>query len=326
MMHSACEKRAAAAIEAQLPEAEMVGPAWRLPLASGPDALVITARVEDTWLLLDASLEPALDSFPHARSLWALLDANAQPRGGVKLALLGEDSGLHARAELPLDVGGDLAARLAAAGQGYRAAAASACGDLAPVLDTASGSGPPATAEPVESSEAVAVGELSRLCQDAGWVFTAHSSERLKLDLEVGDRFYQAKLERRAEGGLALVADIDGCNPAADVCGRAMAIFLLRVNGWLRMIRAAAEISGTGLLPRFEMVFELDPTPEELSEALSALSVAVRFGAAELRVLAGSPEVARSYLARQPALIAELGSSTSTSTKKKRKRREREED
>jgi len=306
-MYSACEKRTAAAIEALFPEAEAAGSAWRLQLAPGPDALVITARIEGPWLLLDAPLEPALDSLSHARSLWTLLEADTQPPGGVKLALLGEESGLRARAELPLDVGGDLTARLAAVGRGYGAAAALVCGDVAPVLDGALGSGPAPVADPVEPLEATAVGELSRLCEDAGWVFTSRSSERLMVDLEVGDRFSQAKLERRTEGGLALVSDIEGCSPATDGCGRAMAIFLLRANGWLRMIRAAAEISGNGLQPRFEMIFELDPSPEELSEALSALSVAVRLGAAELRVLARSPEVAESYLARQPAAIAGVG-------------------
>jgi len=198
MMYSACEKRTATAIEALVPEAEAVGPAWRFQLASGPDAPVITARVEDTWLLLDAPLEPALDSFPHARSLWTLLEAHAQPPGGVKLALLGEESGLHARAELPLDVGGDLTARLAAVGRGYGAAAALVCGDLALVLDAARGSGPAAVADPVEPPDTTAGDELSRLCEEAGWVFTPRSSERLMVDLEVGDRFFQAKLERRA--------------------------------------------------------------------------------------------------------------------------------
>jgi hypothetical protein len=66
------------------------------------------------------------------------------------------------------------------------------------------------------------------------------------------------------------------------------------------MARGVAEPASQRAAPRFEVVLAPDPSPSELSEALSALSVGVRFGAEELRMLARSDELARRYLAYQP--------------------------
>jgi len=93
---------------------------------------------------------------------------------------------------------------------------------------------------------------------------------------------------------------LDDCHPETGSCGEAVAIFLLRCCGWLRMARGVGDPASERLAPRFEVALAADPSPNELSEALSALSVAVRFGAEEVRVLARSKELARRYLAYQP--------------------------
>jgi hypothetical protein len=291
MTWSAHEREAALAIGALDPAAEAIGPSWRFRLGGQARAPRIAAAVEGGWLLLDAPLESVALSHEN------LVEANARLRGGAKFSLVPEDERLHVRAEIPLGVGSDLADRLLEAGCGCGQAAALARGGREPE-DGPSRSRGENGREP--SVAPVTEGTLDGLCEEGGWVFTRRSPECLAVDLEETGEFFQAQLERRADGAVALTAEVDDCHPAAGSCGKALAIFLLRCCGWLRMVRAVGEPASERVVPRFQVVLAADPSPSELSEALSALSVAVRFGARELRVLAGSEELARRYLACQP--------------------------
>jgi hypothetical protein len=201
------------------------------------------------------------------------------------------------RAELPLGVGTDLVTRLLEAVRGYGQAAALARSEREPEDDSSRSRGQ----RPAGPSVApVAQAELDRLCEEAGWVFTRRDSGCLAVDLEGTAQFSQAQLERCADGDVALSVVLDDCHPETGSGGEAVAIFLLRCCGWLRMARGVGDPASERLAPRFEVALAADPSPNELSEALSALSVAVRFGAEEVRVLARSEELARRYLAYQP--------------------------
>jgi hypothetical protein len=292
------EREAALAIGALTPAAEAIGSGWRFGLGGRARTLRIAAEVEGGWLLLDAPLEKGTLSHE------SLVEANARLRGGAKFALLPGDERVHVRAELPLGVGSDLAARLLEARCGCGQAAALVRGGRAPEdgpWRSRSESDGDASASPVAENA------LDGLCEEAGWVFTRRSPQCLAVDLEETGGFSQAQLERRTDGALALTVKVDDCHPAGPSCEKALAIFSLRCCGWLRMARAAAEPASEGerpagkrLVPRFEVVLAVDASPSELSEALSSLSVAVRFGARELCALARSEELARRYLAFQP--------------------------
>lgn len=291
MTWSADEREAALAVEALDPGAEVTGPGWRLRL--GPEAREprVGACVDDAWLLLDEPLESGVLS--HA----TLARANGALPGGAKFALVPEDERIHVRAELPLQLGTDLAPRLLEALRGCARAIALARGECE--LDD---DAPPRAADPGGDAAVAAASEddLSRLCEETGWVFNRRSSGFPTLDLEGTGGFFQGQLERRADGVVSLGAEIQDCDAASEACEEALAVFSLRTCGSQRFARAVWTQAGGRAAPRFEVILAADPSPAELSEALSALSVAVRFGARELQVLARSEEVARRYLAHQP--------------------------
>jgi len=291
MTWSAHEREAGLAIEALAPAAEAIGPGWRFRLGRQAAVPSIAADVEGGWLLLDAPLENAV--LPYQ----SLVEANARLWGGAKFALVPEDEAVHVRAELPLGVEADLANRLPEAVRGFREAAALAGSGRQP----GNGSSRSRARRPRGSSAAPAAeADLDRLCEEAGWVFTRRSSGCLAVDLEGTAQFCQAQLERRADGDVALSVVLDDCHSESVCCGQATAIFLLRYCGWLRMTRGVVQKASERVTPRFEVVLAADPSPSELSEALAALSVAVRLGAEEVHVLARSEELARCYLAYQP--------------------------
>lgn len=293
MRWSVHETEAALAIEALGPAAEATGPGWRLRLGREARAPRIGASVEDAWMLLDEPIERAVLSHE------SLAEANGRLRGGAKFALLPEDERVHVRAELPLQVGSDLAARLLEARRGCRLAVALARGEGELEGDALPGAGDPGGNGVVAPATD---DELSRLCEETGWVFNRRSSGELAVDLEGTEGFFQARVERRADGVVALAAEIQDCDAEASACREALGVLLLRCCGWVRMARAVGEPRGERVTPRFEAILAPAPSPAEISEALSALSVALRFGASELQVIARSEEVARSYLARQPRL------------------------
>jgi hypothetical protein len=301
------EREAALAVEAMAPAVESAGTGWRFRLGRQPHAPNVDVHVENGWVLLDAPLESA------ALSQADLAEANGRLRGAVKFALVPEDERIHIRADFPLQVGVDLGAHLQGASRGCELAASLARSGREQEDSASPGRGDSKGDEPVGP---VPADELARLCEEAGWVFSERSSGRLAVDLEGTEGFFQAQLRRRADGAVALSVEFEDCHPAASACREATASFLLRCCGWLRMVRAVGASAGKGAAPRFEVVFAVDPSPSELSEALAALSVSVRFCSRELQVLARSEAVARSYLARNPRFVR---SAAAKRTRKKAK-------
>jgi len=291
MTWAALETDVALAIEATAPAVETTDFGWRFRLGLHPFATEIDARLDDGWVLLDMALE----SLPFCCA--NLAEANGRLRGGAKFAFAPEDDRVHVRAELPLLVGVDLAERLFDAGRGFEQASALAHGDHERAGERERGHEPAGDHERADGAsclgadssahDAAAVeGELDQLCEKTGWVFSRRSGGRIAVELEGAAGFFQAMLERRADGAVALSVAIEDCHPIDGASAEAVAIFLLRFSGWLRMARGAGAPTGERAAPRFEVVFPLEPSSSELSEALAALSVAIRFGARELHALA----------------------------------------
>ena len=288
------ERQAARAVEAMAPEAKHSAGGWRFRLGRQPHAPTVEARVESAWILLDAPLESA------ALSPLKLAEANGRLPGAVKFALAPEDERIHLRAELPLEVDGDLGGQLLETRRGFELAASLARGGRRP-----KGSATPGRSDPKggDALGPVLAGELDRLREEAGWSFSQRASGHLAVDLEVAEGFFQARLGRRADGAIGVSAALEDCHPAAGACREAMAIFLLRSSGWLRMLRGVAASTRKRAAPRFEVIFALEPSASELSEALAALSAGALFCSRELHVLAQNEVLARSYLARNPRRV-----------------------
>ena len=264
-----------AALEAHTASCVPIEPrAWKVAIANGSEVHA-TARVAEGWLLFESALTGAAGRDP-----WELLRWNAVLPGGVKFALRRGDPMPHLRAELPLGVDLDVAARIGQAFAGFSAASALLAG-----------------ATHVDGDGVLADGDdagidLPRLCAEAGWPFVARASGALAVTLESGLEFRQATLTTEGNAVRASVPLVtnDGSRPA--VRRMAVAALALRASAAVRMARAAA----TDMELCSEVVLAGAPAPAELGHALAALSVACRLCAGELGILAEDGAVAGLYL------------------------------
>jgi hypothetical protein len=261
---------------------------WLLSLANG-NALNVRARVHDDWLVLEEC--PRVDSgAPAERTsvessthwLWDLLHGNTELAGGAKFALRQNQHAVQVRAEVPLDDEVDIVRRIGQACAGIKPGAARIRG-LAAHGDT-----------PMRANAPVPAVDVAALCRATPWPFAVREPHVAAADLQVPGTFRQAVVSTRPDGKIAASVDLSSHPTAASspVCRAALAHFLLRANGLVRMARAAA----AGETPRFEVVFADAPSPAELGHGLAALSVACRIAAREAEVLAQDEVVARAYL------------------------------
>lgn len=302
------------------PSVEQIAPEhWKFALSNGA-SLHVTARMEEEWLLLDAPLpnsgkygltfskgvwelfqgtllEVSLRNsgkrgLTTPRSVWELLQGNAQVPGGGKFVILPDEQSAHLCAEILLDDEVDLAGRIHQACAGFKTALERLRGgkmkdyqaDPHPVIFAA---------DPGQSMGC----DLLRLCHEAGWPFAERSAERLVVDLEVPDGFYQAILEKRMSR-VHVWVELIACESLPQQCRQALGILLLTACR-IVMVRATAEEREDRTTARFEVVFASPPCAAELAHALSALSVACRFFGREAKVLQQDEVVASEYLALQ---------------------------
>jgi hypothetical protein len=292
---------------------------WKFILSNGAN-LHVTARMEEEWLLLDAPLPnggkygPTVSKgvwellqgtllevpLPNSgkrglttpRSVWELLQWNAQVPGGGKFVILPDEQSAHLCAEILLDDEVDLAGRIRDTCAGFKMALEKVRGgktgddqaDSHPVIFAA---------DPVQDTGY----NLPRLCHEVGWPFTERSAERLVVDLEVPDGFYQAIIEERMSR-VHVWVELVACESLPQSCRHALGVLLLRACR-IVMARATAEEREDRTTARFEVVFASPPCTAELARSLSALSVACRFFGREAKVLQQDEVVAREYLALQ---------------------------
>ena len=259
---------------------------WAVTLSNGAD-LAAHARVEDGWLLLEASLGDA----PVARNrAWELLHANAALDGGARFALRARRPGLLACAEVALDDDVDLPRRVLDACAGLQAAHERL------VYGPDGGGAAPAAAAGGEP-----IPELTALCLESGWGCVERDGGRLAVDLDVPGEFQQAIVAPRGAGVAVATPVLEAGDqagaPPAPVCHRALGLLLLRVGGIVRLVRAAAEAGDAVPRARFEVVFGSRPAAAELAHAFAAVSVACRIAAREAAVLQSDAGIAQAYLA-----------------------------
>jgi len=279
---------------------------WAFTLSNGT-RLAASARVADDWLLLDASLGLALAPLAPASLMWELLRANATLGGGARFALGADQPTLRVRAEVPLDEDVDLHRRILEACAGFKAAngRANTCAgtqtQMAADSDAAAGSPGTTTAGGVESAAADTEGAILERCRQTGWSASEREPGRLAVDLDVPGAFQQAIVETRSDLSVAVTvpvldAAVAAAESRAPVCRQALGLLLLRVCGFVRMARAAAEVRDGATRARFEVVFDSQPCAAELAHAFAALSVACRVAYREAAVLWGDEAVAKSYV------------------------------
>jgi hypothetical protein len=239
--------------------------------------LSIEARLKPEWLEVEGLLPPAVALIEPGFGIFAV---NSAVTPGLRLCAGEHDRRLRLRADVPVLDDTAIARRI---GQ--------LCAGLAAVdswLASGAAGGPSSPSIETEAADF----DLQQLCREAGWPFTVRDGDTVAVELEVPGVYRQAVLERRGSG-VAVSAPVLAEAPTSANCSRAVAGFLLRITGALRM--AAAVSDGDGVA--FAIRFAAPPAAAELAHAFAALSVAWRCGAREAAVLARDEGIARRYLA-----------------------------
>jgi hypothetical protein len=236
---------------------------WEL---SSPDAGSVFACVTGEWLQLET---PPTGSTPPL----VALEQNRVLAGLAKYAWTATADGLQLRAELPMNSDGDLALRVR--------------DTLAGIVQ---GIAPPVMLE---------AGALTELCDATGWPFVVCHPHKMAVDLGLRDVFARARVEQSAETGTVRVsAELEVVPaPMTDVCGDALAVFLLRTAAVVRLVRPVIERRQAHCAIGFEAQYATRPGPRELAHALAALRVAAEMTSREVAVLARDATIARAYLA-----------------------------
>ena len=277
---------------------------WEFELVNGK-TLGVSARLVDDWLLMEAPLADRL-----ARDAWwELLRLNAALQGISKFVVTRGSRSAHVRADVPLpgdedpeggcasEFDGALTNRVLEACAGLKAALRSFRGERAsdPVI-----SAPPET--PQGRAED-GIEALRRLCGAAGWPFIERSSGKLMVDLDVRSGFYQAAVERRAEGA-HLTVEVARAEGFRETSRQALGRLLLETGARVRLARPSIDERQDQIVLRFEVRFATMPTAVELSRAFASLSVACAMSGREARAIQDDA-IARSYLAMIGGLAPE---------------------
>jgi len=133
--------------------------------------------------------------------------------------------------------------------------------------------------------------ELEQRCEESGWDCVRRSSGRLTAALDTTPPQHATVTSNG--NGVQLFVDIADYSTAPAACRVAAAMLALESSGQMRMVRAAVDENQSRL--RFETVFQVMPSAEELAAGFSVLSVAVALTAESLAALQNE-DLARDYL------------------------------
>jgi len=249
---------------------------WRFR-AADPAPHLITARIEDDWLVLESDHDVTIDS--HGGFIgW--LEKNGSIPSLAKFVI---DAGnrIRLRAEVPIVEGADLPARIA-----------ETCAGLA----LQSCSPEPRAASVSSRSSRPEDPDLKQLCAEAGWTCVDRSGGRLVVDLQIPECFYPASVHP-VEGGVAVQCELAALESVTEECGQAIAGLLLSVSSVVRPVRATLqqEQGSPERAAQLEVRFGGWPSPSEISTALESLSVACSLCGEEVKMLQ-TPALAGRYL------------------------------
>jgi hypothetical protein len=237
-----------------------------------PFAPHVSVHADEDWITLTARPQ----SGPAAWSPWEGLLVGATLAGPVKLALAPRGFAVEARAEILLEDGVDVSARVQRA---CTCLCRLASGEARIPCASCGTDDPPEI--PALSDCAV---DIPSLAAEAGWSFVLRSSGRVAIDLAVPGQFHVAIVEPRGSG-CRVRAPLAVAVSASARARSALGVFLLTVAGLVRLVRAGS-VEDAGETTVFVETDVPDcPTAAELHDALSALAVACRMAGRETKAL-----------------------------------------
>ena len=272
-------------------EVQQKGPGrWTFP--AGPEeALQVTARVDQEWILMDKPL--AVCEGGHSlqpKRLWKLLHANAALSGGAKFAVAGSPRSVRRRAEIRVMDEIDLPGRIRNACLGFQ--------EALPRFYRKTTGRSLEGAEPLgAATHGDSDGHLQALCTEAGWACSVRPGGGVAVRLDVQEGFYQATVRSGSGGSLDVWLELANEASWPSKSWKALGIFLLQACGHLKTVRAVARNLDSGAATAGFQVF-LDPPvgSEELGRAFTALSAACSLVGKEVKILR-EEVVGKEYLA-----------------------------
>lgn len=142
------------------------------------------------------------------------------------------------------------------------------------------------------------IGELERLCEEAGWRSVRRSSGRLTVALEVTPAM-QATVTPDGSG-MRLCVEVADLGYCSSLCRMAAAALALEITSAIRLVRASADADSAKML--FEVLWPEIPTVAELDAGFGSLSAAGRaagesFTALQIENLASDYLIVRGWSA-----------------------------
>lgn len=258
---------------------------WSFSLTNGT-SLRGAGRLDEEWFMMDVGIQTKSKRIPmRAKRAWGLLRQNAS-LGGTMKTVVSPEGFVELRGETPIteetDIRSWIGRACKGAGTGYKKILEGkntvACVMSQPVTST---------------GKSKNMGdELGAICKEDGWT-CADREDGVAVELDVPRAFHQAILQETPEGVRAFT-DILMCDALPDACRNAIAVFLVRVNGVVRMIRAIAEENQSQIIIRLES--RLDTyCASELLHLLKAMSVGCRICFDEVNALQNEA-IAKEYL------------------------------
>ena len=274
---SSIRETASRVLEQHCVQISAAGPwRWRCGLQNG-SLHPMQASLGDGFLHLASWPHPWIVTAP---LLERALRANRSLRGGVRFALDASSRNLHMRADLPIFDEVQLAAALQSAAVGFHEGlTAMDAGDaqIEPALPASSGS----------SSV-----DFANVLSDVTWRYSQRSANEfsVELDAEAAPSATLFWHDGRAEAGVELMRStgVSGAHPA-------LATFLLTANSALCFCQAYSQPAPDQEIYRLRSCLSASPAPEEVENALAALSVGYRLCAREAGLLL-TETAAQAYL------------------------------
>jgi len=254
---------------------------WKCSFPNG-QAHPLTARLtSDGWLLLDSVLyeDPSLEM------AGPCLELNCHLGGVGKLAFAPGKRSLHLRAEIPLDDGIDVPARLRETLEGFNAS-------LRCFRERGSDPKPnPSLSAPLAAPPV----DLASLCAELGWPFVERAGV-LSVNLETERAAYKAVVQIEEKRFVRVAVELAPCAAWSAPSRQALAVLLLAACGMVRLARAVVYESSGAETAGFEVRFTGTPSADELKHALASLSVACCLCALEAKAMEDE-SLASAYLA-----------------------------
>ena len=259
---------------------------WEFTVRNGLAAKVV-ARLGGNWISLDAPLAHVAGTSPEHAGKW--LRVNHGLPGGARIALQ-DDLVPSVCADIVLHTDVDVAGRLRECCAGIRAAIHGVCSDGAEGPDRIGM--PEPGAAPLEEGEQ----DSPELRMPDGWSLTHAGDGKWTCALDVPGTFCQAEVSLTRRGAVRVSAELAAHAPWSGASRLEAALFMARTNHIIRLGRAIILESGDGAAISLECGFDALPAPQELGEALSAVSAGSLLTHSELHALKSAP-IARAYLA-----------------------------